>query len=187
VLAAACATIQLITRFHGDAASVFSSYDFTITCGAFEFAREGNVDHLANNYFAICEAAQFTLGPRFLQDLAKRQLVYIGGSQFPICALHRTLKYQQRGFSITGGTLMHIALSILQLDIKTYAELKAQLFGIDTMFLQNLLKQDEFAAELPVNYGTFVAAIFERLSPDADVSREDARELYDGIADEPFV
>lgn len=137
-------TVQLITRFSGQPADIFDNFDFTITTGAYSF-RE----------------ADFTFGDRFFPDLAKKRLVYMGNSKYPICALYRTKKYQERGYFLPGSTVMHIGLAIVRLEIRTYADLKKQLLGIDTVFLQDLLKRSEFSAELPVDYGLFVSEALE--------------------------
>ena len=151
-------TAQLITRFAGPPKRLFDNFDFTITTGAYSFRR-----------------GEFEFGERYLQDLASKRLVFMGSSMYPICALWRTKKYQAKGYYLPGSTIMHISLSIVRLEIKTYKELKEQLLGIDTMFLQNLFndKKDEYLEELPVDYGKFLADAFEYLNvyapePDAD-------------------
>lgn len=140
-------TVQLITRFIGQPTEIFENFDFTVTTGAYSFA-----------------TGEFTFGARFLEDIASRKLVYLGNSKYPICALFRTKKYQERGYKLPGGTVMHIALSIVRLEIKTYKELKMQLMGIDTMFLQNLLNQAKYDENIPVNYGEFLADAMAYLS-----------------------
>jgi hypothetical protein len=150
-------TIQLITRFHGDPYKVMSEFDFTITQGCYSF-----------------NTGEFDFGERFFGDLAARKLVYLGSSNYPICAMYRTKKYSERGYKLPGSTIMHIALSIVRLEIKTYKDLKEQLMGIDTMYLQGLLNNDpNFKDELPYDYGQFVEAAFTRI--DGFIS-EDERE-----------
>ena len=139
-------TAQLILRFVGGPETIFKTFDFTITQGAYSFVDDS-----------------FYFGDRFFADLAKRRLVYLGGSRFPICAMYRTKKYRDRGYTLSGATVMHIALSIVQLEIKTYAQLKEQLMGVDTMFLQGLLGSERYADDLPVDYGMFVADAFEAI------------------------
>lgn len=141
---------QLITRFVGSPEYVLDSFDFTITQGLFDF-----------------ETDTFVLGDRFLQDIARRRLVYCGKSHYPICAMYRTLKYQARGYKLPGSTVMHIALSIVRLDIKTYKDLKYQLMGIDTMYLQDLFNSKKYAENLPVDYGAFLVDAFNSID-DAD-------------------
>lgn len=140
-------TIQLITRFTGGPYALFDDFDFTITTGAFSFNDN-----------------KFYFGDRFFTDIGKRKLVFIGNSNYPICALFRTKKYQARGYSLPGSTVMHIGLSIVRLKINTYKELKEQLLGIDTIYLQNLLNQGKYADNLPVDYGQFLADALEFLN-----------------------
>jgi hypothetical protein len=140
-------TVQLITRFTGEPSEIFSTFDFTITQGLYDF-----------------DINDFVLGSRFIQDLAAKKLVYLGGSRFPICAMYRTKKYQNRGFTLPGATVMHIALSIVQLNIKTYADLKEQLMGVDTMYLSGILNNStKYSDDLPVDYGVFLVDAFDAL------------------------
>lgn len=149
---------QLITRFTGSCHKIFENFDFTVCMGAFDF-----------------ELDTFAFGERFHQDLAARRLVYGGASRYPICAMYRTRKYQKKGFTLPGSTVMHIALSIVRLEIKTYKDLKEQLQGIDTLYLQGLLnnKNPEFQDKLPVDYGKFLQEAFTRIDGFAS---EDERE-----------
>lgn len=140
-------TVQLITRFIGDAQYVLDTFDFTITQGVYDFATK-----------------DFIFGDRFLQDIAKRRLVYLGKSHYPICAMHRTKKYQARGYYLPGSTIMHIALSIVRLEITNYKQLKEQLMGIDTSYLTDLLNHEKYNDALPVDFGMFLAEAFEKIT-----------------------
>lgn len=139
-------SVQLITRFHGTPQDILDTFDFTVTQGIYSFVSN-----------------TFTFGDRFFQDLASKRLTYLGMSRFPICAMYRTKKYQERGYSVPGSTIMHIALSIVRLEIKTYKDLKQQLMGIDTMYLQGLLNKSQYADDIPVDYGQFMADAFSRI------------------------
>lgn len=141
-------TIQLIKRFKGGPQDIFKNFDFTITQGCYQFSEKS-----------------FVFSPRFFSDLSKRRLVYCGASHFPICALYRTLKYQKKGFIVTGGTLMHIALAIAQLEIKNYRELREQLQGIDTLFLSDIIgHKGWFKDEVAVDYAEFIEKAFEAIN-----------------------
>jgi hypothetical protein len=138
-------TVQLITRFAGTPQEIFDWFDFTVTHAAYRF-----------------DENDFVFGDRYFADLARRELVYSGASKYPICAMYRTKKYQERGFNLSGATIMHIALCIVQLKIETYSQLKEQLMGIDTMFLQGLLNAKD--PDAPVEYGEFLEEAFKRLN-----------------------
>lgn len=154
-------TVQLITRFSGAPQKIFNWFDFTITHGAYHFGEE-----------------IFYFGYRFFTDLAKRRLVYSGASKYPICAMYRTKKYQDRGYELPGATIMHIALSIVQLKITNYGELKEQLMGIDTIYLQKLIEAKQ--PDAPVNYGEFVHEAFQLIDHISGLSQ--AEEDDDGLA-----
>lgn len=134
--------VQLITRFSGQPKEIFEYFDFTITHGAFKYSTN-----------------TFEFGDRFFQDLSKRELVYAGKSLYPICAMYRLKKYTERGFYVSGATIMHISLCIVQLKISSYRELKMQLMGIDTMYLQKLLEAKQ--PDAPVDYGEFIYEAFQ--------------------------
>lgn len=146
--------VQLITRFKGNAEKIHENFDFTITQGSYDF-----------------EFGSFILGPRFLADIGKRKLVFCGKSLFPICALYRTKKYGERGYKVPGSTLMHIALSIVRLEIKTYKQLKEQLHGVDTAYLQDLLNSEKYDDALPVDYAMFLEDAFATML-DLDAAEE---------------
>jgi hypothetical protein len=135
-------TAQLIIRFTGEPSEIFDWFDFTITHGAYDF-----------------ENKEFVFGDRFFPDIAKRRLVYSGYSKYPICAMYRTKKYTERGYELPGATVMHIALSIVQLKIENYKQLKDQLMGIDTIYLQRLLEAKD--PDAPVEYGEFIYEAFQ--------------------------
>jgi hypothetical protein len=139
-------TVQLITRFTGEPQKIFNDFDFTITHGAYRFKDDS-----------------FVFGERFFQDLAKRRLVYSGNSEYPICAMYRTKKYQAKGYTVPGSTIMHIALSIVRLKIETYGDLKKQLNGIDTLYLQNLLSKEKYGDAIPVDYAEFLMDAFSAI------------------------
>lgn len=153
-------TIQLITRFSGEPLNIFNKFDFTITNGCYDASSNSLI-----------------LGPRFLPDLAARKLIYSGHSEFPICAMYRTKKFQERGFKLPGSTVMHIAMCIVQLEIKTYAQLKEQLMGIDTMFLGPLLESKDPGMEVDV--GEFIVEAFKRLRINGNTEAEDFEEEFD--------
>jgi hypothetical protein len=156
-------TIQIITRFMGPPSEIFDTFDFTITQGAYDF----------NLGFTACEdnhampKGGFVLGTRFLEDIARRRLVYLGGSRYPLCAMYRTKKYEAKGYRLPGSTIMHIGISIMRLELETYGDLKEQLNGIDTQFLGNILGDyDDMQEDAPLDYSLFLERVFEKMTPE---------------------
>jgi hypothetical protein len=115
--------IQIITRFVGEPQFILDTFDFTIVKALFDF-----------------ETYQFVMDDRFLVDIAQRKLQYTGSSKYPICALYRTKKYQERGYTLSGANIVAISMAIHSLQIKTYGDLKDQLMGIDTSMFEEITK-----------------------------------------------
>jgi len=115
--------VQIIKRFSGTPREILDTFDFTIVQGCYDFLTE-----------------QFVLDDNFLPHIAQRVLKFTSTSHYPICALIRTRKYQDRGYFIPNSTLLAISFAINRLDLSTYKELKDQLLGIDTMFLCKFLE-----------------------------------------------
>lgn len=136
--------IQFITRFTGSPQDILDTFDYTIVQGVFDF-----------------KTNQFVLSDRFLVDVAKRQLVYTNTSKYPICALYRTKKYIERGYTISGANLVAISLSIHALKLETYADLKNQLMGIDTSMLKELETRMD-ASDANIDTKTFELSEFLR-------------------------
>lgn len=136
--------IQVIYKFAGDPEYVLSTFDFTIVQGAY--------DYLKNSLY---------LKDRFLTDIAARRLIFTNTSKYPICALYRTKKYQNRGYSLGGTTMVAISLAIHRLELHTYADLKDQLMGIDTSIFRLLTEPFEDAKKFEASeflqywYNTF--------------------------------
>ena len=115
--------VQLITRFSGTPRQILDTFDFTIVQGCYDFSTQS-----------------FVLDDKFLPDIAARVLRYTSSSHYPICALIRTKKYQDRGYHFTNSCRLAISFAINRLDLTTYKNLKEQLLGIDTTFLRGFLE-----------------------------------------------
>ncbi len=113
--------ILLESTFLPSAKEIIDNFDFTICMGAY--------DTFLN---------QFILHPNFLLDLASRNLVYNVNAKFPLCSLYRVGKYVRRGYHISGVEIIKLGLSINNLKMDNYQDLKEQLVGIDTLFLKDL-------------------------------------------------
>lgn len=127
------ANVQLITKYSAD--ECLDKFDFTVTQGLYKLSTQ-----------------EFEMRPRFLADNAQRRLVYTGGSEYPICALFRTKKYQARGYTLSGGEMVKIAFAINKLNLNNMTTLKDQLMGIDTVYLNTIL------SSLEIKYGSIESA-----------------------------
>lgn len=84
---------------------------------------------------------KFYLDNYFLTDNVEKRLRFNPGTEYPICSLYRTLKYQKKGYLLPGIEIIKIALAINNLKMNTYKDLKEQLMGIDTLFLMPLTEK----------------------------------------------
>ncbi len=151
--------VQLILAFTGSPEQIFDSFDFTVCAGAYSFHRN-----------------DFVLHPRFLPDIAKKLLVYMGGSRYPICALYRVIKYQQKGYICKGSTIMHLALAVNALVIDNYKDLKKHLRGIDTLFMQGYLEK-MCESDVPFEYANVIADLFECLDSGLSLAESQEEDL----------
>jgi len=113
--------LQLVKVVLGTPSEIINKFDFTICEGAF---------HLEEG---------FCFGTNFLEHLAQRRLVFNLTAEYPICSLYRAVKFIKRGFHLSGIDAIKLGLRIQSLKIDTYAELRKQLMGIDTLFLKDLV------------------------------------------------
>ena len=121
--------------------------------------------------FTICQAAydgkQFFFGPDFMHHLAQRRLVFNIEAEFPVCSLYRALKFVKRGYQLSGMEAVKLGLRIQSLKIVTYADLRRQLMGIDTLFLKDLTDSLAGKAEKSYDLNEFLSMMEEWLNATA--------------------
>lgn len=114
-------TIQLISfNFYNDVKDIFDNFDFTICMGAYDFKDD-----------------KFVLHKDFLKHNSQRILFFNEKTRFPIISGLRVQKYKSYGYEISKSQMIKIFLSICNLDIKNYEDLKKQIGG---MYGNNLEK-----------------------------------------------
>lgn len=134
---------QLICAVFGEVEKVIESFDFTVCMGAW-----------------IPNTPRFLLDEHFMKHVAQRRLCYNVNSQYPICSLWRVLKYSKKGYKLPAVDAIKLALAIHNLKIDSHADLKKQLMGIDTMFLQALTdKLGEINADVKYDFGEAINMI----------------------------
>jgi hypothetical protein len=130
--------VQLVKVLTRTPAEVISSFDFTVCQAAFDLD-DG-----------------FIFGEDFFRHLAQRRLVFNINAQYPICSLYRARKFIKRGFSLSGIEAIKLGLCIHSLEINTYADLRKQLMGIDTLFLKDLTDSLKGQDEKQYNLNEFL-------------------------------
>jgi len=112
--------VQLIKRIYGKPCEVIGRFDYTICMAAY-----------------LPMSGEIILGNNFLYHLSGKELHYHIG-EYPLASLWRAKKYLKKGFNFPAVEIIKLALTINNLNIKDYKELKEQLEGIDTLFLMDL-------------------------------------------------
>lgn len=112
---------QVITAFQEEPNDLFRYFDYTVCMGAYD-----------------PKSDQFILHEQFLPDVMAKQLHFNIGTEYPLASMLRLLKYQKKGYTISGVEVIKLGLAVHNLEIKTFADLKYHLMGIDTLFLTDL-------------------------------------------------
>jgi len=114
-------TVQLIKKYFLPPEQLIEKFDFTICMCAYDV-----------------QADEFVMGKDFIYDLSKRSLRFTGKTEYPIASLCRMKKFLKRDFNVSAVDMIAIALSINNLHMGTFKDLKEQLEGIDTSLLSDL-------------------------------------------------
>lgn len=149
---------QVIKAFYLEPEKLFNKYDFTVCMAA---------------YLPLHN--KFVLYDTFLEDVSEKRLKLNVGTEYPICSLLRTIKYQKKGYTVNGLELIKISLAIHHLNLQNYGELKKQLQGIDTLFLADLtaaLNSEEYK-EKEYNFAEFIKMFDDYLENEESIFFKD--------------
>jgi hypothetical protein len=113
--------IQIVTRFYGTPEQIHSNFDYV---------------H-ATNYWTSGEG-KLALSIGAYEACHNKELIYTG-SKYPVCSLFRMRKFLDRGFTITAGEILKIAMNINEFDLKDVRVLMDQLIGVDSAYFNNLI------------------------------------------------
>jgi hypothetical protein len=113
--------IQIVTRFYGDAQQIHSNFDFI---------------H-ATNYWTS-ENGKVVFGMEAYEACHNKELIYVG-SKYPVCSLFRMRKFISRGFTITAGEILKIAMNVNEFDLTDVRTLRDQLIGVDSAYFMRLI------------------------------------------------
>lgn len=118
--------IQLIIRFYGEPKDIHANYDF-VHC----------TNYWESGPFGI---TYIELNKEALESILTKSLYYIG-SRYPLCSIIRTRKFIQRGWKITAGEYLKMAMQLNNLDLNNPVVLEDQLVGVDTMYFQAFIEE----------------------------------------------
>jgi hypothetical protein len=115
--------IQIVTRFYGNAAEIHENFDYLHATNYWESA-SGKVE----------------LKIEAMEAVHNKELIYIG-SKYPVCSLFRMRKFISRGFTISAGEILKIAMNINEFDLTNIPVLRDQLIGVDSAYFNSLIDE----------------------------------------------
>lgn len=140
--------VQLVFRFYGTPEEIHETYDF-VHC---------------TSYWTSWDKKIVT-SQEALESLLSKQLSYMN-SQYPVCAMIRTRKFLNRGWSINAGQYLKIAFAISELDLTDPVVLEDQLVGVDQAYFMQVIeaikKKREADPDFVLNFG-YLATIIDKI------------------------
>lgn len=115
--------VQIVVRFYGEPDEIHANYDYV---------------HVTNYWTSWNRTV--TVKQAALLALMNKDLRYIG-SRYPLCSLFRARKFIQRGWKITAGQLLKIAMNLQKYDLRNVAVLEEQLTGVDVAYFNDLIER----------------------------------------------
>lgn len=139
--------VQLITRFYGEPDKIHDNYDFVHATCYYDYGK----GILHTPVEAIRSMQSKTL--------------YYRGSLYPVCSLFRIRKFIERGWTISAGDILKIALQISQINLRDPKILKEMLIGVDALYFHMLIEalKDRSDKQLSVEY---ISEIIDRIFGD---------------------
>lgn len=105
--------IQLMLfDFFETADAIFDAFDFTACMAAYDVDAEAFVFH-----------------PEFFKHNSQRHLSFHSGTRYPFGSLLRTIKYRERGYKLSRGDLLRIALCCHGVSLESWDDLAAAVGG----------------------------------------------------------
>lgn len=113
--------IQVVVRFYGEPEQIHANYDYV---------------HVTNYWTSWDRSV--TTNQAALLSLMNKDLRYVG-SRYPLCSLFRARKFIQRGWKITAGQILKIAVNLQHYNLLDIAVLEEQLTGVDVAYFSDLI------------------------------------------------
>jgi len=115
--------VQLVVRFYGEPDKIHENYDFA---------------HCMNYWTSWDD--ELVLRQPALESLLARDLHYVG-SKYPLCSIIRTRKFIKRGWTISAGQYLKMAMQLNELDLSDVSVLEEQLVGVDVAYFTEIIEK----------------------------------------------
>jgi hypothetical protein len=121
--------IQIITRFHGSVEEIHENFDFVHVKGSYDFKKD-----------------VLTIPDETAMAMLTKELFFTG-SEYPLASLFRIRKFIKRGWSISAGEILKIALRLQEFNLLDMDVLYDQLIGVDAAYFNELMDSLKSAKE----------------------------------------
>lgn len=123
--------------YYETAEELFSSFDYTVCMGLYDFSTE-----------------EYVLHDDFLKHNSQRILKYNPKTSYPIVSMLRIQKYEDKGYKVSKPEFVRVVLSCMNLEINSYEELKDHMGGLygenfDKLFED--VEDEDFDLEVAIN------------------------------------
>lgn len=156
-------TIQLMLfDWFNSPSEIFDAFDFTCCMGAY--------DH---------KSKTFIFHSDFMPAVSDRRLTFHSGTRFPIASLMRTLKYQERGYSLSRAELLKIGIACSSVSLNSWDDLTNQIGGIYENRIE-IAKDGDFSVTAACDAISNDAFVEHSTSPDVPYFAEEMIERLFG-------
>lgn len=100
-------------KYFNTAKDIFDTFDFNVCMGAYDFGAE-----------------EFIFDEKFFKNNSQRMLQFNHKTAYPIVSALRLQKYENKGYTISKPELIKILLTINNMNITSYEQIKEQLGGM---------------------------------------------------------
>lgn len=142
--------IQIVIRFYGEPDKIHSNYDFVHAMCYYDYTN--------NDLNMPVEA---------LRSMMCKTLYY-RGSLYPVCSLFRLRKFIKRGWKVSAGEILKIAMQISAIDLTDINVLRDQLTGVDQLYFKYLIDAMEEKGLKGDEFSLYLTEVIERVFGDAD-------------------
>ncbi len=113
--------IQIVVRFVGDVESIHKNYDFLHCTCSYDWNKRS-----------------VSLPTDALMAIINKELIYCG-SKYPLCSIIRSRKFINRGYTISAGQYVKMALQLNELDLLDFNTFKEQITGVDSAYFSQII------------------------------------------------
>jgi len=135
--------IQIVIRFSGPIESIHENFDFEHTKCVYDY-----------------KTNQLTLPAKSLECIINKELVY-RGSKYPLTSIIRTRKFIMRGWTISAGQYVKMALELNALNLLNLETFRDQVVGVDSAYFMQAIEAIALKKEKDPNFELTNLYLFE--------------------------